>query len=134
MAGWIALALFPKRPWVTDVATRLLIPGLIGVVYAVLMVTHVSAVPDGGGFGSLAAVQALFTVDALLLAGWVHYLAFDLFVGSWEATDAQRNGVPHLALLPCLFLTFMAGPAGLLLYLLFRWVWRTRMSGRAEVA
>jgi hypothetical protein len=52
----------------------------------------------------------------LLLAGWIHYLAFDLFVGSWEARDARQRGVPHLALVPCLALTFLFGPAGWLLY------------------
>ena len=61
----------------------------------------------------------LSTPDALL-AGWVHYLAFDLFVGSWEAADAPTARVPHWLLLPCLAFTFVAGPFGLLLYLLVK--------------
>jgi Domain of unknown function (DUF4281) len=52
----------------------------------------------------------------LLLAGWVHYLCFDLLVGCWEVRDAHGRGVPHLLVMPCLFLTFMFGPAGWLLY------------------
>jgi hypothetical protein len=46
----------------------------------------------------------------------VHYLCFDLAIGAWEARDARRRGVPHLALIPCLAATFMLGPLGLLLY------------------
>lgn len=62
----------------------------------------------------------------LLLAGWVHYLAFDLFIGSWEVRDAQRHGLSHLLVVPCLALTFLFGPVGLLLYLGLRGA--TRLS------
>lgn len=120
MAGWLALVVLYRFDVVVKVIARLVIPGLIAVVYAWLMATHVALAPDEGGFGSLAAVKALFTVDGLILAGWVHYLAFDLFVGSWEVEDARARGVPHLLVVPCLFATFMAGPAGLGLYLLVR--------------
>jgi hypothetical protein len=54
------------------------------------------------------------------VAGWIHYLIFDLFVGAWEARDARRRGVPHLLLVPCLLATLMIGPVGLLLYVLVR--------------
>jgi hypothetical protein len=54
------------------------------------------------------------------LAGWIHYLAFDLFVGAWEVRDAQRQGIHHLLVIPCLLATLMAGPAGLALYWLLR--------------
>jgi hypothetical protein len=59
----------------------------------------------------------LFATPLPAFVGWVHYLVFDLFVGAWEARDAQRHGVPHAVLVPCLALTLMLGPAGLLLYL-----------------
>ena len=123
MVGWAALVIFPGKPFAVNVFARLLVPGLIGVVYITLMVGNRDLVPADGGFGSLAAVKALFQVDALLLGGWVHYLSFDLFVGSWEVEDARTRGVPHWLVLPCLFATLMAGPAGLLLYLLLRTLW-----------
>lgn len=120
MIGWLGLALLPSQRWMVELVARLVIPGIIGLVYIVLMLGNMDATPADGGFGSLAQVKALFTVDALLLGGWVHYLAFDLFVGSWEVSDARKHGVPHLLVVPCLFLTFMAGPAGLVVYLLVR--------------
>lgn len=120
MIGWLALVVLYRFEIVVSVITRLVIPTLIAVVYAWLMATHIAQAPEGSGFGSLAAVKSLFTVDGLILAGWVHYLAFDLFVGSWEVEDARARGVPHLLVIPCLFATFMAGPAGLALYLLVR--------------
>ena len=69
-----------------------------------------------GGFSSLAGVAALFREPWLLLAGWVHYLAFDMLVGNWEVRDARSRGIPHLLVVPCLVLTFLFGPAGWLLY------------------
>ncbi|HSG88221.1 MAG TPA: ABA4-like family protein [Pseudomonadales bacterium] len=120
MIGWLGLVFLPRVDLVVKVIARLVIPALIAIVYAGLMLANLDAAPEAGGFGSLAGVKALFGVDGLLLAGWIHYLAFDLFVGSWEVEDARARGVPHLLVLPCLFATFMAGPAGLGLYLLLR--------------
>ncbi len=73
-----------------------------------------------GGFSSLAAVAQLFDNRWLLLAGWVHYLAFDLLTGAWETRDAIARRVPRLLLAPCLVVTFMLGPIGLLGYHLCR--------------
>ena len=75
---------------------------------------------EGASFNSLAGVMALFSSPLGVLIGWVHYLAFDLFVGAWEARDARRRGIAHGLLLPCLVFTLMFGPFGLLLYLAVR--------------
>ena len=134
MAGWVCLIFLPRVTWVVNLLTRLVIPGLIGLVYITLMLGSLDQSPADGGFGSLAQVKRLFSVDALLLGGWVHYLAFDLFVGSWEVGDAQKRGVHHLLVIPCLFATFMAGPAGLVLYLIIRWLsGLIKNRGTAEV-
>lgn len=101
------------------------IPLSIALVYAVLIVRYMPGAD--GGFGSLADVATLFARPGLLLAGWVHYLAFDLFIGSWEGRDAARRGIPHVLVIPCLILTFMLGPIGLVAY----WSIRSLRSGPA---
>ena len=116
--GWILLIALPRQRWVADVVAAWAIPGLLATAYVAVVATHIVGSP--GGFSSLPAVATLFANPWLLLAGWIHYLAFDLFVGSWEARDARERGVPYLALVPCLLLTFLFGPAGWLLYLLAR--------------
>ena len=94
-----------------------------GVLYVALLAA--ASPPEGAGFGSIAEVRALFASDAALAAGWVHYLAFDLFVGAWIARDARALGLSHGATLPALVLTLVFGPFGLLLHLL-----RRGLSGR----
>jgi hypothetical protein len=74
----------------------------------------------GGGFGTLDEVAALFRSPGNLLAGWLHYLAFDLFVGRWIVDDALSRAGPRWPVLPCLALTFLFGPVGLLLHFALR--------------
>ena len=118
LPGWLLLVVAPRWKWSARFVASALIPALLGALYAVLIGMKWGAAE--GGFGSLSEVRRLFENPYLLLAGWIHYLAFDLFIGSWEVRDAQRLGIPHLAVIPCLVLTFMFGPAGLLLYLAIR--------------
>jgi ABA DEFICIENT 4-like len=117
--GWLLLILLPRHR-VAQLVAGVGIPLTIAVLYLVLIALHFPGAK--GGFGSLADVSLLFSEPALLLAGWVHYLAFDLFIGAWEVRDAQKHGVPHLLVVPCLILTFMLGPIGLLLYFAIRTV------------
>ena len=115
LASWIALALSPpSRRWTPRVwqLTGLWVPLLLALAYVALLLGHWGP----GGFGSLAELRQLFERPGLLAAGWLHYLAFDLFVGTWIARDAAQRGLPHAAVLPCLALTFLFGPAGLLAY------------------
>ena len=100
MAGWLALALSPLAPRAADLVAALLIPLLLATAYTALILVHWSSAP--GGFGSLADVMALFTNPSVALAGWLHYLAFDLFVGAWIARTARREHIHHLLICPAL--------------------------------
>ncbi len=118
VAGWLVLAVAPRWALGSRLVAPVVVAGLLGLAYAVLIVRGLPGAE--GGFGSLAEVAKLFQDETLLLAGWIHYLAFDLFVGAWEVRDAQRLGIHHGLVLPCLLLTLMLGPVGLLLYLALR--------------
>ena len=95
-----------------------MIPGLLAIAYTVLIVSTFGDAE--GGFGSLAELMKLFRSDWSVLTGWIHYLAFDLFIGAWEARDSRAVGIPHWKVGPCLLLTFLLGPIGLLTYYLLR--------------
>ena len=131
LVGWLGLAVFPGRRVVTDGIAGLLIPGLLAVAYAGLIGVYFAGAE--GGFSSLAAVRQLFASDGVLLAGWLHYLAFDLFVGAWEVRTARAEGIPHLLVVPALILTFLFGPAGLLFILVLRTILAQTRAAEAQI-
>jgi ABA4-like protein len=112
---WLMLAALPRRKWVSSVVAGAVVPAFFAAVYAVIIGMTFSNAE--GGFSSLPDVALLFSNPWLLLAGWIHYLAFDLLIGSWEVRDARDRGISHLLVVPCLILTFLFGPAGWLLYM-----------------
>ena len=120
LLGWavLAVAVAIKRPWLRDVIAGSLWPLALAALYVVAL--GLGWGTTGGNFSSLAGVRQLFSGDWTLLAGWVHYLAFDLFVGAWIAAAAERAGLSRLWLIPVLPLTFLFGPAGFLLFFVVR--------------
>ncbi len=119
LIGWLMLAFAPlKRAWLVPGAR--IVGVLLAVLYSGLLIGAVMGGGMEGDFNSLAGVTALFARPEGVLVGWVHYLAFDLWVGAWAVEDADRRRLRHWAVLPCLVFIFLAGPLGLLLYLAAR--------------
>ncbi|MDN3582181.1 ABA4-like family protein [Mucilaginibacter flavus] len=111
---WLMLIALPNwkvTRWLIDYAA---VPLLLSVIYCIYIAGFFNI--PGGGFNSIGQVRALFSNDNLLLAGWVHYLAFDLMMGFSIIKSAQTKAVSHWLVIPCLALTFMFGPCGFLLY------------------
>jgi len=116
LLGWAILILAPRRWPVMLWVPGLIIPLAMSLVYAVLILAHFASAQ--GGFDSLDALRQLFTDDWLLLAGWLHYLAFDLMVGAMMAGRMDRAGIIRLVQAPVLILVFLFGPLGVVLALL----------------
>ena len=118
--GWLLMALAPRWKYTKLIVLSGLFPLLLGLVYLTLIITHFG---DGeGNFSSLQGVTQLFENPFALTAGWIHYLAFDMFIGAWEVNDSQMRGISHFLVIPCLFLTLMFGPIGLILYFIIRFI------------
>lgn len=127
IAGWLVLALMPRKPLAHSVILFLGV-ALLCLIYTVclgLALTGSISLGETGaagtpGFGSIEAVRAIFGSDGGVVIGWTHYLAFDLFTGLWIARDADAKGFSRIWQLPFLALTFLAGPVGLLAWLTVR--------------
>lgn len=122
--GWALLAFAPRGP---KMLALILYAGvfLLCLAYTVLIVSFLTGGIDPGGSGgadftTLAGVMKLFDTPGGATLGWVHYLAFDLFTGMWIARDADQKGFGRIVQFPFLFLTLMAGPVGLFLWLIVR--------------
>ncbi len=116
MLGWFILIFLPRRWKQLIWIPQFIIPFGLSIVYAALVLTSFGTI-EGGGFGSLSQVKTLFSNDTALLGGWIHYLAFDLFIGAWIARKSDEIGVSRILQAPILLATFMLGPLGLLLFL-----------------
>jgi Domain of unknown function (DUF4281) len=116
LLGWIVLAaaVFLRRNCWRDAVSGTYVPVLLSAAYTALIALFFFQAP--GGFDSLDNVQRLFASPWAALAGWVHYLAFDLFMGVRAARGFEDLGLPRWPLIVILPLTFMFGPAGYLAF------------------
>jgi len=131
LIAWIALIVLPRWPVLLSGLLYLVVGGLCAL-YAVLLVSVLSGlIPAGGGadFTSIEGIRAIFGSDIGVIIGWTHYLAFDLFVGIWIVRDADAKFFSRWLQAPILLATFMAGPLGLLIWLIVR-ERRARARGR----
>lgn len=118
MLGWLILIFLPRRwDWLLRIPA-LFIPLILSIVYSYLIVRYFFSAE--GGFDTLTNVQQLFSYPGAALAGWVHYLAFDLFVGGVVAKQADKVGMSRLIQAPVLAATFMFGPFGYLLFMIIK--------------
>lgn len=132
LASWTLLSLIPTTR-LARLVTRSFVPIALSVAYTGLIMAGWTSAD--GGFSSLDDLKLLFKSDAVLVAGWLHYLAFDLLIGVWIDHDARERGIPHWSILPALVATFLFGPAGYVLYRTQRFAWATsaRESGGLPV-
>lgn len=113
MLGWVLLLISPLIPKWSDRISGYAIPALLAVSYVAI----VGFFPvSEGGYGSFSAVAQLFSDPNAVMAGWIHFLAFDLFVGAWMCRSARAKNMSFWLVLPCLPVTFMFGPAGFLVF------------------
>jgi hypothetical protein len=118
MIAWLLLIIAPRWKWTGRIIIGFIIT-LLCIVYIYMLVGSFE-IDDFASFGNLTGVMQLFTNERVVLAGWVHYLAFDLMVGLFIVQNSVKNDISHILIILCLLLTFMLGPVGLFLYLLIR--------------
>lgn len=117
--AWLLLAAAPHHRITQLFVHAIWVPLILGPFYIWALFFGEPAAA-GAGFGTPQGVMLLFQSPTAVLGGWIHYLVFDLFVGAWIVRDAKRQGINHWLTVPFLFITLMAGPAVLMLYLLLR--------------
>ena len=119
MLMWILMIFLSKWKVTRFLIDFKVIPLALAFIYAIYIF---QAIQIGGmmDFGSLKSVMALFTEENAVLAGWVHYLAFDLLIGMWMLDQNKELRINQLIMAPCLFLTFMLGPIGFLLFMIIK--------------
>lgn len=129
MIGWATLLVSPYFPVLSDLIAGMVIPVILSLGYLALLVFFPA---ESGGFESFAEVMLLFSNPQALLAGWVHFLAFDLLIGAWICRKGRQENIRFWLVLPCLPVTFLFGPAGYLLFSVVR-AFNVGRRGKAQL-
>ncbi|MCB0034889.1 MAG: DUF4281 domain-containing protein [Anaerolineales bacterium] len=120
MPFWLLMILLPHWSWSKRIIGSVWIVAPAALLYAILIVPQMGGVLGDLMNPSLGAVQTLLGSAEGATVGWVHFLAFDLFVGRWAYLDARKIGLTAWISSPILFLVLMLGPLGFVLHLLAR--------------
>lgn len=126
---WGLMILAPRWRWTTTVMRSLIPVAAFGALYAVLLISQIGGAAGGLLAPTAAGIAALLGTPAGATVGWIHFLAFDLFVGRWAYLDSRERGMSAWLASPILVFIFMAGPLGLLLYLAAREIASRRGAG-----
>jgi hypothetical protein len=120
MPQWFAMAIFPNNRYTKLLVDSFAIPLALAILYAFVIFWSFTQPSDSAGnFSSLEGVKILFTSDIAVLAGWIHYLAFDLLVGRYIFKQAEKLKANRIITGVCLFLTLMFGPIGFLMFSIY---------------
>lgn len=119
LPAWLYLIAGPRSVPFLNATVHYVWPTALALLYASIVIPGLGQFSIND-FGSIAGVRSIFSGDAALTAGWVHYLAFDLFVGGWIARQADALGIWRVAQIPILLVTFMFGPVGFLVFMIVK--------------
>lgn len=115
---WGLLIFLPKSKITQSIISYPYVPLVLSFGY----IFFLGQVPNifQADFSSLEGVLDLFknSTPESAAAGWIHYLAFDFWMGAWILQNAQKNKISHLVIVIPLASTFMLGPFGVLLYVI----------------
>ncbi|MBA6155699.1 DUF4281 domain-containing protein [Tenacibaculum sp. S7007] len=124
---WILMIFFPKWKVTNYLISFKIVPIILSFIYTIYIINTISinGMPD---YGNLDSVMKLFTEENAVLAGWVHYLVFDLIIGMWILNASKKLNIHQLIIAPCLFATFMFGPVGFLLFFIIKIIKQNKLQ------
>jgi Domain of unknown function (DUF4281) len=118
LLGWILLLFLPNWKFTQIIILNGIIV-LFSILYSYLILKDIGNF-DPASFSTLNNVKALFTKDDAVAAGWLHYLAFDLFVGAYIVKTSQNYNISRWLYTLILPFTFMFGPIGYLIFFIVK--------------
>ena len=128
---WLLLIFLPHSQFTNFMTQSIIAPLLLAVGYAYLSYTIFleESILDGFElYSGLDSLYSVFTNEALLLIFWLHFLSISLFTGAWIVRDSKKYLIPKIVGIPCLILTYFAGPIGLVIYWFMRIFFAKKVS------
>jgi hypothetical protein len=128
---WALMILLPRWRWTGRIMRSPFVSAVPALLYAALVLPRLGAIWPAIARPTLPGIATLLGSPESATIAWVHFLAFDLFIGRWIFLDSQERRVSPLLMAPVLFLTLMLGPLGFLIYLVIRAVASSREADQS---
>jgi hypothetical protein len=120
MPFWLMMIVLPHWRWTRRIIGSALVCAAPALLYAALALPRLGELFPALANPTLAGIAAVLGTPVGATIAWVHFLAFDLFVGRWAYLDSRKRSINAWAMAPVLFFILMFGPIGFLAYLAVR--------------
>ena len=129
---WLMLIIIPNSKFTQFFVNSIIVPLILSATYTYII--YQAILMDEPIFDffklylSLDNLYTLFATESFLLVFWLHFLALNLFLGSWISRDGIKHNMPRSLVFLPLILVYFTGPLGLVLYWVIRVFYAKRIS------
>jgi len=129
---WIILIFFPQsnlcRYFVTSIFPYLIFSSVYVFLIIEFYKDNYNFVDNFNLYLGLDSLNNLFDNNYFLITFWVHFLAINLFCGSWIVKDSLKLTMPKFLVFFPLIVTYFIGPLGIFVYWFIRIFFAKRIS------
>ena len=121
---WLMLIIIPNSKITQFFVNSVIIPLILSAAYIYIFYNFILVDETVSEIFNLYLgldnLYTLFATPSFLVIFWIHFVAMNLFLGSWVSRDAVRNGISKKFVFIPLLLIYFVGPIGLFLYWIIR--------------
>lgn len=129
---WIMLIIIPNSKVTQFFVNSIILPLILSTTYIYVIYQTVlldEPISDIIRFYlSLDSLYTVFATESFLLIFWLHFVALNLFLGSWISRDGIKYNINRNLIFVPLILVYFTGPLGLVLYWIIRVFHAKRLS------
>ena len=129
---WLMLIIIPNSKFTTFFVNSVILPLILSTAYIYVVYQAIlleEAILDIFKISlSLENLYTIFATESFLLIFWLHFLALNLFLGSWISRDGIKHNMSRSLVFLPLVLVYFTGPLGLVLYWVIRVFYAKRLS------
>ena len=129
---WLMLIILPNSKFTQFFVNSIILPLILATTYIYIIYQTIlldeSIIDIFKLYLSLDNLYTIFATESFLLIFWLHFLALNLFLGSWIARDGVKYNMSRGLVSVPLILVYFTGPLGLVLYWIIRVFYAKRLG------
>ena len=129
---WFLLIVAPNSKFTQIFTNSILLPLILACAYVYMLVQYIllgeSILDIFKIYLNLDNLYTIFASENMLVVFWLHFLAINIFIGSWISRDGVKYNIPRKLVSVPLVVVYLTGPLGFVLYWLIRIFYAKRLS------